>query len=76
MTQNPWNKRVSPASLDDDGDDDGGRKTAMIIPMGATALSGFLTGLLARGEFAAAGILFVTVVFCCFAGWWTRGVVR
>ena len=49
---------------------------AVIVPMGAAAISGFVVGLLCRGEFALAGVALLLALFCGYTGWWARGVAR
>jgi hypothetical protein len=49
---------------------------AVIVPMGAAAISGFIVGLLCRGGFVLAGVALLLALFCGYTGWWVRGFAR
>lgn len=73
MEDNSLNKKPS-TSVSEDNEDDDNRKVAMIIPMSLTAISGFVCGLILRGEFVNAAVLWLAALLCGYAGWWARGL--
>lgn len=54
-------------------DQNDGRGAIILVPMVLAAISGFLMGLLFRGEIFGALFCVMTALFCTCLGWWARG---
>lgn len=52
-----------------------GSGSGAVIGIGAGAMSGFVMGLLVRGELLAIVVGLLLALFCGVAGWWARGLV-
>jgi hypothetical protein len=58
----------------DSSDNDVNRSAVAFVVLAVGGMSGFLVGLLLRGQFSTLGFSLLLIFSCSYVGWWARGL--